>query len=255
MLVTNDDIGALKTLTTTPYVFEQNLTPTAPPTAISTGSPQVSYTFNKSTTVPLFGGTARVKGYTSCFGFTLSGGKNTSGATVTLNYQINKNGSSWKTGNANIANNNYYTVAAYDFPNDGDVYDVYIWCTTASGMQYSYTANYCIAHQVDTGSKYMENYIFTASSITPLFSLTSMATSGSGNIYIYPIPNLSAVSNAILYGAGTTTIPLFTSNQTNKLFGFQNTTGTAVCNVSSTSLCTINSNLYIPSLSYRDIRL
>lgn len=161
MTVSRVSMGSLKTLTIAPWKSEQQLTPTQPPTAISTGSPQVSYTFNKDTMSPTFGGGTTVLSYKPCFAFNV-GGQNTTTSAVTLYYQVNKNGTSWKSGNASITNNYYYNLSIYDGNvNDGDVYDVYFWCSATTGMNFTQQNSWVIPSKVQTGAKNLFNAVFT----------------------------------------------------------------------------------------------
>jgi hypothetical protein len=251
--------GSLKTLKTTPYVFEQYVTTTMPPTAISTGSPQATFTYSASAYAPIFSGSAKVVSYKAVFGAGISG-QNTTGATVTLNYQINKNGSSWKTGSTNVTNNYYYTAYFVDAPNDGDIYDIYIWSSAVSGMTFNYEFMWALPTSVDTGAKNVYNATFNISNVNASLALTgNAATTWTGNVYVGVDNGTSSTGPAVSVTNGAT-IPMYTPNKGLKLWTPQNTApfpfgGVSVGYTANTGQPATLSYSYASSVSYREIYL
>lgn len=252
-------IGSLKTLTISPYVNEQNLTATALPVGAGAsnvpGTPQVSFTVNTSTMVPTFSG-VKVNSYKSVYGFNVSG-QNTSGASQTVYYQINKNGTSYKTGNTSVVNNNYYTVSLEDgtFVNN-DKIDFYIWTPASSGVNYLYQNSFCLPSRVDTGAKniceFTINTVVLASST--YFPLASTASSQwAGACYIYTSDETNINYTGLQTNTGrTVSIPLFGVGSTFKLYYLQ-AEGTNNSIVSNTGYPRMQNSVIATSISYRDL--
>lgn len=252
-------VGVLKTLNIFPYSSEQLLTPTQAPTTISTGSPQASWTFQKSAMAPYFSGNVNVISYRPLFGLAL-GGQNTSGVAVTVFMQINKNGIAYKSANLSIPNSNYFCVTIAEGSSDGDKYDFYIWSSATTGLNYSYQCCWCAPTRLDTGAKYLLNYTSSATSLVdntavlPLANANRKVTpSWTGAVQFYPVP-----SNSVNVGSNIVnspvTIPLYASHPTYKLYSLQGLEGAIISglNADATSYRATNNN-YIYSLSYREI--
>lgn len=254
--------GSLKTLSTTPYVNEQNVTST--PLYVGSSStlpggisPIVTFTLNTATMAPTFSG-LKVNSYKSVFGMHVSG-QNISGASQTVYYQINKNGTSYKTGNKSIPTGNYFTVGICDGSfNNGDVVDFYIWTPASSGVNYMYQNIFCIPSSVDVGAKIMFNASFNYTSLSSGYlPLTGKVNSAfAGSVFIYPAngtKNSSTIdgnsNNPIIY-------PVLSSHATFKLFQLQTeTSGNAITQInnSATNYPQSVQNNFISSLSYRDL--
>lgn len=256
MTTTRYNIGTLKTLNLSPYVSEQSDPSTALPTA-QPGTPQVSYTINTSTMTPTFSGNAGVVSYKPLYGACVSG-QNTSGAAATVYYQINKNGTSFKTGNASIANNNYFTVTFEDNSNNADKYDFYLWTTASSGVNYFYQNVWCLPGRVDTGAKNLSNFNLTLVNFAngTYFPLSGKANGNwNGNINVYPstASNLSIAFGST--GTGTFTLPTFTSHSTYKLYQLAGEGNGARADIVSNASYypSIDANLHVSTLNYREI--
>lgn len=255
MTATRGNLGSLKTHGVVPYITEQSVTPTMPPTSISTGSPQYSITFSKATMSPEFTGNSQPISWRTQ-GVAYLCGQNTSGASVTLYYQINKNGSSWKSGSSSIVNNNYYTLYFLDNFNDGDKFDFYIWSSATSGMNYLYQGFCCFPNRVNLGAKNMYNATFTL--YQPTFTLTGhCGNSWYGNFFVYPIP--SNTNNLSLGNASFSpiTVPFVATHPT---YGQYVTQGGDIftnsgINSSSTTYPQINYTPQVQLLTYREIFL
>lgn len=258
MSMIREKTGTLKTLNTTPYISEQSLTPTQAPTAISTGTPQASWTFSKTGMAPYFSGNVSVLSYKPIFGINLAG-QNTSGAAVTVFHQVNKNGTLSKSGSVSVNNNYYFTSGYLDAPNEGDVYDIYIWSSATTGLNYLYQNSWCSPSRVNTGVQYMSNYSITLSS--PSSTIFPVAGNKVNNYTlgsVYTEPSTLATTNTFYYSTttiGTINFPLFTSNPTLGLFllagGDINGTSASIAADSSTYKMYLN--YYVSSLSYREI--
>lgn len=254
--------GALKTLSITPYVNEQNLTSTALPTGANAsaipGSPQVSFTINTSTMVPTFSG-VNVLSYKPIYGLNVSG-QNTSGASQTIYFNIYKNGSSYKTGNLSVSNNNYFTITMADssFVN-GDKLDFYIWTPASSGVNYFYQNINVMPSRIDTGSKNVANitYKLVTYASSTYFPLTGKANAQStGSVYAYPATDTNQSNYIGLNNTATNIISLLSVNSAQKLYG---------CQFELYSQCQITQsasyypNMYInelvSSISYRDLNI
>lgn len=252
-------IGSLKTLNITPYVNEQNITSTALPTGANASavpaSPIVTYTINVSTMAPTFSGINALS-YKSVYGISVSG-QNTNGSAQTLYYQINKNGTSYKTGNASITNNNYWTVTFCDGTlNGGDRIDIYVWTPATSGMNYFYKNIFCQPSRVDTGASNIINAIFTEVSFATntYFPLTGkVGTKSQGNNFVYPA---TVSSNVGLTTGSPMVFGLLTVNPTYKLFATQSGDISGVYNdigQSATNYPQIDCSNQVTSISYRDL--
>lgn len=250
-------IGVLKTMNITPYVNEQNLTSTALPVGANASSlpasPVVSFTINTSTMSPTFSGIKPLS-FRTIYGLNVSG-QNTSGASQTVYFQINKNGVNYKTGNASITNNNYFTVSLCDGTlQNGDVLDFYIWTPTSSGVNYFYKNTFCQAGRIITGSNNVVNVSFSTVSFptNTYFPLTGkVAAKSQANIYI------GYYGNAFSFvGATQKTFPLFSPDPTNGFFTTQagDVSGT-YCDLgqSATNYPLLDCNYQLTTLSYRDL--
>lgn len=257
-----NSMGTLKTLNTNPYVNEQNLTSTALPTGANASavpaSPQVSFTINTASMVPTFTG-MNVVSYKSVYSLNVVG-QNTFGSTQTVYYQVNKNGSSYKTGSQTIANNAYYTVSLVDGTlANNDQMDFYIWTPATSGINYFYKSVICMPSSVDVGAKWMSNanYKFTSPTAGGYLTLTGKAgNNSSGSIYVY-VANGTKNSSTI-DGNSTSPVvyPVISSHSTYKLSQLQYET-TNLCSISgnSTFYPAVNQNYFVTQLSYRDLFL
>lgn len=244
--------GALKIINVTPYVSEQILTSTALPISMS-GSPQVSFTINTSIMSPSF--TTNVISFKPVYGINISG-QNTSGASATVFYQVNKNGTSFKTGNANITNNNYFTLSIFDavFVN-GDKIDIYLWTAASSGVNYFYQNIFCIPSRLDTGAKSLQNLNVTLVLIanSTYFPLTGKVGSSTvNNTIFFPC---TSFTNSLGVSVGTTTFPLYSPIATYRMF--QSNNGDASprydLNQSATAYPYLSSNSLVSSLTYREL--
>lgn len=248
--------GTLKTLNISPYVSEQNITSTELTVGSSSTmpggiTPAVSFTINTTTMAPTFSG-ANVLSYKPVYGMNLSG-QNTNGAAQTVYYQINKNGASYKTGNVSCSNTNYFTVSLIDAtPVNGDKFDFYVWTPASTGVTYSYQNIFCLPSRIDTGVKNMVNYALTISSMNSLFTLTGkFVASSTGNVYFYPS------TSTMTAGTGSsTTLPMFQSHATYKLFGIGNGDSNGTSNAilqSATAYPGGYYNYYPSQIQYRDL--
>jgi hypothetical protein len=218
-------------------------------------SPIVTYTINTSTMAPTFSGVS-VLSYKPVYGISVSG-QNTNGAAQTLYYQINKNGTSYKTGNASVANTNYWTVTYCDATlNNGDKIDIYVWTPAASGMNYFYQNIYCQPSRVDTGAKNVVNITYNTSTFASntYFPLTGkVGAKSTGNNYVYPTTTTGNVGVS-LTGAGSFSLNLLSVNSTYKLFATQAGDVSGVYNdigTSATNYPLIDNNYQMTSISYR----
>lgn len=257
-------IGTLKTLNITPYVSEQNVTSTALPVGANASSvpasPVFSFTVNSTTMAPTFSG-VKVLNYVGAYGFCVSG-QNTSGAAQTVYFQINKNGSSYKTGSLSITNNNYWTVTLCDATIvNGNVIDVYIWTPAASGVNYFYQCTYCQPSQVDTGAKNICQVTYTCTSFqsSTYFPLTGkVGSKGVGQNYVFTnTTNFNSQQlNYTAQNSGQTTLNLLSVNNTYKLFrvGAGDQSGVySDIGQSSTQYPLVDGSYQITSISYRDL--
>lgn len=251
--------GSQKSLYITPYVNEQVVTTQTLTTGTSGTmpggiTPLASYTVNTSTMAPTFSG-VNVVSYYPVYGCAV-GGQNTSGASVTVWWQINRNGSNFKTGNTSVANNNYWTLSFMDstFVN-GDVIDIYVWTSASSGVNFTYKNITCHPSRVDVGSKYMINASFKLTTLTSAGLLPATGKAGGtwvGNVYCFP----SATDNTISYSFGSNvTCQFLTSTTSYKAFQIQG--GEVYKNytlaTSTTQLPCIVQNNYPNPLTYRDL--
>jgi hypothetical protein len=255
MTITNTGVGSIKTLTVTPWTNEQSISAgTNPPASMTSGSPQATYTFNKNTMTPTFGGTALmgIKSYSTLWGGALCG-KNTSGAAVATNWQINKNGTLWKSGNTSLANNNNYAVVWYDVPNDGDVYDVYLWAGSQTGMDYTYQLAWGVPIWIDLGVKTMANLSMVLSTPYSLFKMFTVNNNFTAATLFYPLPPTN--NSCTVSTVGTYNFSYYTTHPTFKLYGTNaSITGTATMNFSSTAFAQIQSSMYPSLISFREVR-
>lgn len=210
-------IGIQRTMGITLKVAENNVTATALPTAM--GTAQYTFTYNASTLAPTFSGVIP-NSYKQVWIMAVSG-QNTSGTAATVNYQINKNGVSFKTGNLSVTNNNYFTVSLQNVMTSGDVYDFYLWTSAASGVNYIYNGCCSVPSSVDIGTKIIDNSTWTVAQAYTAFTLTGHSGSAyNGLLFIAPGSNTSA-SSSTKSVSNNETIYLYQTHPTYKMFTTQ----------------------------------
>jgi hypothetical protein len=250
-------IGALKKLTVTPYVNEQNLTSTTLPVGANAssipGSPVFSFTYTKASMSPVFGGNITPLSWKPYCGYNVTG-QNTSGASQTVYYNIYKNGVTWKNGSATITNNNYFTVSISDASNDGDKYDFYIWTPASSGVNYFYQNNWCLPSRVDTGAKNVVNLSFSISSLSTATNFPVAGSKIGSSFQGSATVNMTASTLSSYSIVDGTVLALFAvQNQNYKLFCIGSVDSVNNnCSNNSTSY-QITQTSYPTSLSYRDL--
>lgn len=218
--------GSLKTLNITPYIIENNVAATALPTAMP-ASPQYSVTINTTTMAPTLTG-INVLSSKQVFGIMLAG-QNTSGSTTTVYYQINKNGTLIKSGSTSVTNNYYFTSSLENLAVNGDKYDIYVWASAASGVNYFYTGCFMIPSSIDTGAENIANLTFTVDAVVNHLPLTGHTGSGwAGSMYVFGSSysggtvgiGATNINNAIAPGSDIT-FPLINISTPYKLFALQ----------------------------------
>lgn len=209
-------VGIQRTMNIALAVAENNVTATALPTAM--GSAQYTFTYNASTLAPTFTGVIP-NSYSQVWIMAVSG-QNTSGAAATVSYQINKNGTSFKTGNASITNNNYFTLSLEMPMATGDVYDFYLWTSASSGVNYIYNGCCSIPTRVDIGNKMITNSTWTISPASASFTLTGHASSQWGGALWLVLGSNTAAGNQKVV-SNNETVYLHQTHPTYKLFALQ----------------------------------
>lgn len=239
--------GTLKTITISPYVSESTLSGTIVATAKGT-TPDVTYTLSSSTDSNI---SPIPKSYIRVPIISASG-QNTSGGAVTVSYQINKNGSSVKTGSVSVANNTYYTVHYNGTGVAGDVFDVYLWVSNAS-VSLIYSSLGVLPSQIDMGCKIVSQLTFTTANFPSSLTLTTKTGSNqNSNIIIYPSDSTSASFSGLSFSP----FQMLYINQTKKIYALNN--GDAVPNTgtiqtSATNYPFIFTQYYPTKITYREV--
>jgi hypothetical protein len=113
-------------------------------------------------------------------------GKNTDTTNKTINFQINKNGTSVLATSFLSTAGQYFTQDIYKFLDiaAGDVIDIYVWCTASTLITYEYTGFHIMPTrvQLSRGELFKDVSITIAQPITP--TQGTPAQGGAGNWYI-----------------------------------------------------------------------
>lgn len=198
-------VGPLKTFTvTTPTPYENLLgTPQSLGTVAPTGGAagDISYTLQASD-FPTISPSPYSTKYCAYF---IVSGQNLSGASVTLTYNILKNGTNLfaNQSTASVINNNYWTHSHYRFydVSVGDTLEVQTWAS-ATGVNLSYYAVFILPTRMElTKASIVKDFSLTPSSQTLTKGTPSPALTGAWYIY----PTNATTDNLTLNAASTRT--------------------------------------------------
>lgn len=199
--------GTLKTFNftyPTPYESYHSTPLSVPNVASLPGTPIESYTI-KSTDFPTIS-----PGFNSVHftGILIVAGKNTDTTAKTVNYQINKNGSSVLASSFSSTNGQFYTQTIYKFMDIAvnDVIDIYLYCSSSALINYDYMAFFIVPTQIFlTKGNIIKDTSFTiAASATLSATGTTPTVANTANWYVYPSSNISATSYALQMSANVT---------------------------------------------------
>lgn len=192
--------------------YTTTVTAVALPTSIP-GTPTISQTLAQSD-FPSFSGNSLVS--CSYLGLVLAGVANTNaGSTRTLNWQVNRNGSSIGTGSQAISASNkgvlnFCSLLGANAPQVGDVIDIYLWCSeSATDLQFNRYGRGILPIRikpVNDPTKLLYGTSYTYGN----FGISNFSTNYGINYYYYKF----------FSGSITSFIPSVPSNSTFSGFGF-----------------------------------
>lgn len=181
-------VGTLKTFTISyPTLFERlQGTPLSVPNVASIPGTAIDTYTVQTSDIPTING-SRTLSARYCAQLTVSG-KNNDSVNRTLNYQINKNGTSAVSGTFTANAGQMWTVVAYFRDvTSSDVIDVYVWCTASTLINYDFLGIAVIPTGVQLSSSKTYLYKDVTYVIGNNAAFTNATNQGSsGNWYLNP---------------------------------------------------------------------
>lgn len=250
-------VGNLKTINFQHQFIEQDYTGITLPTSLPPVA-QLSYVIGESNLPIISGGTTSFLPMP----WTILGGQNTSGVSVTIYYEIYRNGVLWQSGNrTSVPNGQYWTFFCLKAENNmvvGEEISVKVW-TTATGVSILYSCYSTFIGRLDLGLKFgamikdvSATVVYPHTVINGYNAMTKWS-SWTGSLTIFPMNNSGFASTS-----ANAFIPLLQyCNTTYRLFSNQggdanNATG---INYHTSQFPNVQQTAILTSISFRELNL